>query len=564
MSPSSDDAPASSTPPIGMQGSAIVAVLGMSLLLGIVMSAVATAAVAGSAAGSAALHRERAFWAAESGLDEAILRLELGEGSPGDPGGNVWWPLVTWDEEVVADARVDVEIISGPREVPTFRIVATGRSSGAERAIEAIVRRRSVADYAWFTDIEAWDQVVTSTLRPRCTSYRYAFDAAPCARPVFGASDPIDGPIHTNDAVLLADRPTFTSVLSSAYATVDVTGRAVPALWDGTDPTGRTGPFGLSLRGPLALPERVDEIMRGVAPTCRFRGPTVIRFDGETARIRSPLSASTPAASDVATGLQQGPESFGCPGVPAAAFDVFASVALPDRAVIEVQDAGIMCEGHPLGLEDSDDADADWRCGAGDAFVWGRYTGSRAIVARGDIHLIWDLTRENVASDPSNVADRMGLTAEGSIVLRRLVGVPLPVVAPLGLNLAFAGSGVPPFGGYPLDAPNDTPLAWAAPRIDASLTALNGSVRIQNPLIGQRSAEPIRLTGSIAQRVRGPLGWDVLTTSGRLLARTGYELELTYDPSLILQAPPATPVFRGVEYRTIRRQEVPVPSHHTS
>jgi hypothetical protein len=481
-----------------------------------------------------------------------------------NPQGFDWRPMLALDDGSGAEARVDIELLSGAREVATFRIVASGRSAGSLRSVAAVIRQRSVADHAWFTDIEAWDQVVTSALQPRCDSYRYALDATTCARPAFGESDRIDGPVHTNDALLLAGEPRFTSIVSSAYATGDPAGPAMPSLWPDLDPTGLTGPFGLSVRGPFRLPERIEEVMADASPTCRFRGPTVIRFDGGAARIRSPLSSEAGSSADATGDSPSLTRAFGCPGAPAVDFVEFTSVELPLEAVIEVEDAGLVCDVHPLGLEDSDDVDADWRCGAGDAFVWGNFSGVRAVVASGDIHLIWDLTRDTSAGSTLGSVSRMGLVAQESIILRRLVGVPLPVVAPLGMNLPFAGSDVPPFGSYPLDAPSDAPLLWSEPAIEASLAALNGSVRVQNPRIGQRAARPIRLTGSLAQRVRGPLGWDVLTTTGQLLARTGYALDLTYDQGLIDSAPPATPVFRDVDYRTIWRQEVPVPTHHSA
>jgi len=229
------------------------------------------------------------------------------------------------------------------------------------------------------------------------------------------------------------------------------------------------------------------------------------------------------------------------------------TVELPPRTLIEVvRDPLHDCVDHPLGIEHGEDTERDWWCSGGDAFVWGRYRGAHTVLAEDYVQIVWDLEPGDSAGAESALGnDLLGLVAGDSIVLRRPVGRPVRRTAPYGLNLAFSGPGIAPFGAYPLDAPTAVPMTWDEPRIVASLAALRGSVGVQNPFRGQVHPGPVRLEGSLAMRFRGVFSWEDRNDSGTLLGDMGYGLDLVYDRRLLTRTPPAMPLTDGGAVRII-------------
>jgi hypothetical protein len=163
--------------------------------------------------------------------------------------------------------------------------------------------------------------------------------------------------------------------------------------------------------------------------------------------------------------------------------------------------------------------------------VWGRYRGARTVVAEDNLQIVWDIEAGDAAEvGGAEEGDVLGLVAGDSVVLRRTVG-PGRRGAPYGLNVAFAGAGIPPFGGYPLDAPNQVATTWEQPRIVAALVALRGGIAIQNAFQGQEHAGPLRISGSQASRFRGVLRLGgTQQRPGPSSATMGYPVELwSYD-----------------------------------
>ena len=312
--------------------------------------------------------------------------------------------------------------------------------------------------------------------------------------------------------------------------------RSVPDTIEGEGGVPRPGH-----RPLIALPRSTAEVLAGVDVTCRFRGPTRIRLDGPRMRVTSPRSVPRPGEASVAG------REIGCLGIERAELGGVVVVTLPERAVIEVvRDDRTDCLAHPLGLGPFDDLNREWWCSGGDAFVWGRYRGSRTIVAEDHVQILWDLEPGDAASPGEAAAeDLLGLVAGDSIVLRRPVTRTGRFPAVYGTNIAFAGPGIAPFGAFPDDAPVATASRWEHPRIHASLVALGGSVGVQHPFRGQLASGPLTVVGSVAGRFGGVTFWQQRGPDGSLLGEMGYRTELTHDPRLGSTSPPAMPVIDG-------------------
>lgn len=289
------------------------------------------------------------------------------------------------------------------------------------------------------------------------------------------------------------------------------------------------------------MPRSLEALGAATPPTCRFRGPTLIRFDGTAVHVRSPRSAPRPddgASPD---------RVIGCLGVDTSVLVDGATVTLPDTAIIEVvRDDRADCVAHPLGIPLDEDTERGWWCASGDAFVWGEYDGSRSVRAEDNVQVVWDLEPVDAQAEDRAV---LGIVAGDSVVLRRPVGRPVRRVAPFGRNVAFAGPGIAPFDDGPGDAPTSIPATWEAPRITAALVALRGSVTIQNPFRGQVHTGPVRIEGSVVARFPGVFSWEITNSRGSVVARTGYALELVDDPSLRRSPPPGMPVVAGFPLR---------------
>ncbi len=558
-------------PPAGERGAVLVAVLLVGAVLTVLSVTVTARSVALVRAADAAAAREQALHAAEAVLAATIDRLErdaIGWLAPGGPDpaglGHGWRDLTSALSGLPGHAtgeapavRLDVALEGEGR---TVRIRVDARVRGQGRAVEARVRPTSVADLAWGAVHAVADPDVSGATGLDCRVPRGAEAlAAPAATPVEPeAAAALDGPrcvrtrmvpdvavvgpVHLDDAPRIdvawePEGPTSTAARRSD-GTPDV------VVLTTADVVAPGGPFGIGVAAPLDLPTSISSGL-GDEPVCRFRGPSLLRLDGDLVRIRSPLSHPRHDGD--------GGPTVGCPGLDRAELDGVVSLILSDAAVIEVQRAvGTRCAMHPLGIDASEDAVAEQRCNAGTAYVWGHTTAARTVLAEDDVQVVWDIGSAGTPGDGA----RVGLVAGGSVVLRRPVGPPLRVVAPFGTDLPFAGPGIPPFGAHPLDAPTTVPSRWVEPRIDAVVVALGGSVRVQNPEAGQRSDVPILISGSLVQRFVGPTGSERRDTTGALQGLTGRPLRVVHDPALLDDVPPALPRIQGGRLRLLTLAEV--------
>lgn len=499
----------------GEGGSALIAAVLLALTAVIAATTLTAAARGVTTVSTRARDRAVALAAAEAGVEEVRALLAVDPGLLEDlaAGGAVrtrstWVPI----GDAGAAFRYDVEAI-GPQEV---RVRSTGRAGpGSDRVqhhVDARLRARTLADLHRFTDLEVLDPTVTpGATELDCARYRYDDipRAATCREVAVGPTETVEGDLHTNDVLRVVGAPRFLGRVTTSW--VGPPNDPDGPRWQAVDPSAAPD-FALppTTRPPLDLAAALPELP---IDACRYHGPTLVRLLGDRMRVWSPQSVSGGTVAPTAA----------CGGPGGGDLSGRTEVDLPPSGILHVAPAATPCTAHPLGLSSAEDDAGGYGCSAGDVFVWGTYDGALTIVADGDVHLVWDVLAEDRGPTSD---DSLGLIAGRSIVVRRLVSAPQRPSAPYGRNLPIAGPGIAPFGAHPLDAPVPSPAIWQAPRIDAHLVARSRSFRIQNPFRGQQHTGVLELRGSVAQRYRGPILGEILSTSGAVLARTGYPADL--------------------------------------
>src|SRR5690606_25887599 len=91
---------------------------------------------------------------------------------------------------------------------------STGRVGEVTRTIYADLKQSGFVDYVYFTDYETIDPFDTSS-----ACYAYAYEGRPsgCSKINFASGDEIDGPVHSNDRIVIECGATFKSPVTTAY-----------------------------------------------------------------------------------------------------------------------------------------------------------------------------------------------------------------------------------------------------------------------------------------------------------------------------------------------------------
>jgi len=530
------------------RGSAIVAAVAFALIVGVI-AVLAITRAAGVVSGSigtmeraqARALAEHAVAVARTMLEDGSLAQLVAEGSA----FSTTFPVSTdgWFDDAARPTSIEVTVeATHPRErIEVEALVSVG---GAQHRATAVLRPRLSSDHVLLSEHASLDPALVGLQRSACAWGRAdpRRDAG-CFDHVV-APGTLEGPVHSNDAFALTSATIVTGTITTSFLRAGPDGSLRPAL-AGPDEAvdGGTSPAPRPEHGPiLALPRDVTSVLAGEDVTCRFRGPTLLRFDGTRVRVTSPRSL--PRVGEGAGG----DGAIGCMGVDRSALGAPVTIDLPARAIIEVvADEDASCAIHPLGLPQGEDAGREWRCSAGDAFVWGRYLGARTVAAHDSIQVVWDLEPGDAsAPQAATPADLMGLIAGDSVVLRRTLQAGRRGAV---TNAAFAGPGIPPFGAFPLDAPTPTASAWGAPRIVAAAAALRGSVAVQNPFAGQLGTGRLSWEGSVATRFSPALHVVVRGPTGSVVAETGYVVDLAHDTRFDHDVPPAMPILWDARFR---------------
>ena len=110
----------------------------------------------------------------------------------------------------------------------TITVTSTGKVGKMKRTVQSVVRRRSFLDYLYFTDYETQDPAAyTDDLSdgsdPAVVCARHYYDSparnSRCNDIQFISADTINGPLHSNDAILMCGTPNFRSTVSTSWNT---------------------------------------------------------------------------------------------------------------------------------------------------------------------------------------------------------------------------------------------------------------------------------------------------------------------------------------------------------
>jgi hypothetical protein len=431
-----------------------------------------------------------------------------------------------------------------------LRLRSTGRVGAETRTIVADVKQQGFIDYLYFTDYEMLDPEINST---GCT-VEHAW-ALPSARPAscviqFASGDVIDGPLHSNDTMVMCGGSTFKGLVTSSnptatsatrYAKTNCASTASPNfLVAGSPAYGKT--IGMPATNAKMIQETRTDIPKVVQrPGCLYTGPTSIVFHADgTMTVRSPWTRATRIVGDPASGSTTN-TICGTPGSPvkdeAGNANTLAGAAgqtidVLDHNLVYVQAvprtsssdpnywastqypnlrAATMCAGaagsigpgNGLGYPRADEkapavtaSGESYGCDVGDVFVSGTVHAAMTVAASRYVYVTGDITR----ADPAN--DVLGLVGTGAVWVWN-----------------------------PVNSVSSTLLPDTSRTIEAAVLSVAHSFQVQNYTVGSFRGE-LKVTGAIAQKFRGTVG-----TSGGA-SRTGYAKKYTYDQRLRAIAPP--------------------------
>lgn len=510
-----------------------------------------------------------AYAAAEAGLDEYVARLNA-------TGGNYWTNGNTDTSNAALTATGPGQRIQGtgtsgaryryqvlnPSDIATtgtIRLQVTGISGPGQagavgdgrtvtRTITAELEPAGFVRYVYFSDIEVLDPALMSTpvyvtrngssgpswdrryaMLPdaACGLYHYSgratgftltgsdpavgvwdtrrnrWSSAPgsitsgfvdnisCLNINWTTGDRVDGAMHSNDTLLISGAVDFADPITESswpYCQTNPTADC----WVGSGvPSGNKPHYA----APLALPQSNASLKSIAQDTtaaqgCYYTGATKITFNGSSMTVHSPNTTSAPSRC-LNVSNRANPQTIS-----------------PLPKVIYVDQVGSSCSGvgYPRSGEWTGGVTTDYDCHNGTAYVEGQVSGQVTVASLDDIVVTGDLTYTGGTSG----TDVTGLVAGN------YVWVYHPVNS-YGNNL----SGVSPV--Y---------------RIEAAILALRHSFIVQNwaygsPLSTGSQATKLNVTGSMAQKYRGPVG--TYNYYGQV---SGYVKNYAYDSRLLTLQPP--------------------------
>ncbi len=501
----------------------IVTMIGLSLIATLVL--VAVTAVSGDVQLSGYdLNQKRAYEAAKAGIDDYSYHLHGDNGYwskctnvaapsainqkgstekrrpvPGGSGATYAIELIpatghsSCDPTNIVTATTSMLESLEPMK-GTFRIRSTGYAGKAQASITASFRPASFLDYVYFTQLETSDPVTYSesvipnaytqcskTIQAGRTSVPIPGTSQYCRTISFVGGDKINGPLHTNDALVICNEPTFGRTASDAvevssppkgwYSTKD------SILHAGSSCTGTpkfTGTY--RTNSAVLIPPATNTQLATIAePQFRFKNQVRICLSGTLMTVNTSIESGANCTSGGT---------------------VLYSGALPSNGVVYVSSG--TCTGAYSPFETAYPPVSE----CGNVFVHGNYSGQLTIAAENDIVIDGSL-------DSTSAEGMLGLIANNFIRVYHPMAVD-PETKKIKCENAAEG-----------------PVKDIS--IDAAILAINHSFIVDNYDCGA-SLGTLHVLGAISQKFRGAVG----TTGG-----TGYIKDYVYDDRLHTITPPS-------------------------
>jgi Tfp pilus assembly protein PilX len=421
----------------------------------------------------------------------------------------------------------------------TITVTSTGKVGQRKRTIQSVVRRRSFLDYLYFTDYETQDPASYSNdlsdgSDPALVCNRHFYDSparnSRCNDIQFISADTLNGPVHSNDAIMICGSPSFRGTTSTSWNT---TGTRYRSNCGGTNPT-FANPGDPRYLAPLSMPPSNSAIKAETTTTaggCLYTGPTRIKLlSSGKMTVKSPFSKQTNNSCPT-NGTTQG--------------------SLPRNGVIYVQNVpatssdpnytngcpyNVNSRTHPLGLPIAND-NTIYGCRNGDVFIEGTLKGQLTVAADNNIDITWNLTYNSGTGG----TDLLGLVANNYIEIWH------PVQCTSGSNSSCNLD-----ANFPGETARNAEFDDAT--VQAAILAVNHSFRVQNYNLGAPLGT-LTVNGAIAQRYRGAVG----TGSGGSVS-TGFGKNYNYDQRLKYQSPPKFLAPIAASWAVAVWKEIPVPA----
>lgn len=327
-----------------------------------------------------------------------------------------------------------------------------------------------------------------------------------CTNITWFSGDVVQGPLHTNDALLLSGSPLFTDPKTeTSWSTPTTPGQ----YWWTNGGAGSPSSGTVSQPGyqpvyadPLQIPTGNASLLQYVEPNpgdptrpgpgCYYTGATRITFQGSTMQVYSPNTTTAPSRC-----------------LDTANRGSVQTKAIPPVVYVDATSSSCVGAGYPVAGEWTGGVTTDYDCHRGTVFVQGTVAGQVTVAGLDDVVVTGDL----ITATGTSGSDVIGLVAGNYVWVH-----------------------------HPVDttgAHNNLSAATAPRRIQAAILSLRHSFIVQNwqygaPLSTSGStASKLNVTGSIAQKFRGPVG----TNSGGVPA-SGYLKNYVYDKRLAYLQPP--------------------------
>jgi hypothetical protein len=562
-------------------GFALLTVIASMFVLTLVATAALTYAMQSQVASRYDQDWTGALAAAQAGVDDYLAHMNkvdtYWQQTPGFPGG-AWdctgnialqqplpgapcgWGATTkygWGQVPDAPgARFHYNVdYSSAAATGTVTLTSTGWVKGKTRSIQTILGRLGFGEFLYFTDYETvdpandvvyngvgsnfdtneaydacahhyWDPLDPSATPPskprdttgtsQCQDINFIGNAT--------AQDILDGPVHSNDAILMSGTPKFLGTVTTSYPNCKgvttkvnwpkcyrINGSATPTLAGG-----------IAYRDAIQMQDSIGSLKQYVDastttnPGCGYVGPTRIKFTGDGfMQVWSKYSTAVNTNCGTLTALQSAAGS---------------RVKVPDNNVIVVSDVpasqaaptsgacptGGIGDGLPV-ANDVNTGYTENNCRSGNAWVEGSVQGRVTISTDSNIVITGDLTY----AGGQNGTDVLGLVANNSI----------KIYHPYGCTSVKA-SGACATTPNPGNLPRPNGSTFSNPKVYAAIQSLQHSFTVQSYDVGSALGS-LTVYGAIAQRYRGPVG----TGSGGSAA-TGYYKDYHYDRRLRYAPPP--------------------------